>query len=75
MEGMCIFRLFSKKDENSTDISANSVVPTSTDIDEFESFDDIFDDDWLLSVFTQILRYFGEYRLTTPYKLSIILAL
>ncbi len=42
---MCIFRLFSKKDENSTDNSADSVAPTPTDIDEFESFDDIFDDD------------------------------
>ena len=38
---MCIFRLFLKKDEK----PADSVVPTPDDIDELESFDDIFDDD------------------------------
>lgn len=46
---MCIFRLFLKKDEKSAEKSAensaDSVVPTPDDIDELESFDDIFDDD------------------------------
>ena len=72
---MCIFRLFLKKDEKPAENSTDSVVPTPDDIDELESFDDIFDDDRLLFAFTHILRYFGEYRLTMPCKLSIILAL
>lgn len=42
---MCIFRLFLKKDEKSAENSTDSVVPTHDDIDELESFDDIFDDD------------------------------
>lgn len=42
---MCIFRLFLKKDEKPAENPTDSVVPTLDDIDELESFDDIFDDD------------------------------
>lgn len=42
---MCIFRLFLKKDEKPAKNPTDSVVPTPDDIDELESFDDIFDDD------------------------------
>ena len=42
---MCIFRLFLKKNEKPAENFADSVVPTPDDIDELESFDDIFDDD------------------------------
>lgn len=45
LEVMCIFRLFLKKNERSAENSTDSVVPTPDDIDELESFDDIFDDD------------------------------
>lgn len=45
LEVMCIFRLFLKKDEKPAENSTDSVVPTPDDIDELESFDDIFDDD------------------------------
>ena len=45
LEIMCIFRLFLKKDEKPAENSTDSVVPTPDDIDELESFDDIFDDD------------------------------
>lgn len=45
LEVMCIFRLFLKKDEKPAEKSTDSVVPTPDDIDELESFDDIFDDD------------------------------
>lgn len=45
LEIMCIFRLFLKKNERSAENSTDSVVPTPDDIDELESFDDIFDDD------------------------------
>lgn len=45
LEIMCIFRLFLKKGEIHAENSTDSVVPTPDDIDELESFDDIFDDD------------------------------
>ena len=42
---MCIFRLFLKRGEKLAENSTDSVVPTPDDIDELESFDNIFDDD------------------------------
>ncbi len=45
LEIMCIFRLFLKRGEKTAENSTDSVVPTPDDIDELESFDDIFDDD------------------------------
>lgn len=45
LEVMCIFRLFLKRGEKPAENSIDSVVPTPDDIDELESFDDIFDDD------------------------------
>lgn len=39
------FQTVLKKDEKPAENSTDSVVPTPDDIDELESFDDIFDDD------------------------------
>lgn len=39
------FQTVFEKNERSAENSTDSVVPTPDDIDELESFDDIFDDD------------------------------